>query len=432
MRYTRFLLVTIMVTMIATFAWASGRGEAAPGGITQLEFWTPTDVGMYGEWIEAFEAENPDVRINLVAHPWNDYWTKLPLSLRTGDGPDLFFQHIAFLENSIPHAAPYARELMNYSELQDRFDLVQENMVDGNVYYLPLATMGSSIFYDRELLSAAGVSQIPDTWDEFLALARELTVTDGSGQVTRAGFSFNGMQRELNWALGYQNGMPIFNADGLSTIASAQAQEVLAYLMNIYREEGVGSMLMAGNAWDQFASGRAAMVYVNGWVYGWMADNAPNMEFGVAPIPSLDGNPPAFDRNNVELMIGVSRYTDAAKADAGQRFVNFILNHADFLVDFAIRKGGIPTRFDLRADPRITSHPLVSVALQTYDRTVYPGGFPVAIEPGYNRLFENIFLNNMPIPQAVVIAEREINQAIRNTGFVPVEDQYAYFHEFNF
>jgi multiple sugar transport system substrate-binding protein len=430
MQFKKLLLVTIMVIVTTTFTWAAGRSEETSGEVTQLEFWTATDANMYEQWIAAFEAQNPDVKINLVPHPWSDYWTKLPLSLRTGDGPDIFYQHIAFLENSVPHALPYDPELMNVNDLIERFDLVEENMVDGKVYYLPLSTMGSSIFYNREMLSAAGVSRIPSTWEELFAIARELTVTDVSGEVTRAGFSFNGMQRELNWALGYQNGLPIFNSEGLSTIASAKAQEVLAYLMDIYDKEGVGSMRMAGNNWDQFATGRAAMVYVNGWVYGWMGENAPNLDFGVAPIPSLDGNPPAIDRNNVELMIGVSRYTTPAKADAGQRFIKFILENRDFLVDFSIRKGGIPTRFDLRSDPEIASHPLISVALQTVDRTVYPGAFPVAIEPGYNRLFENIFLNHMPIAQAVEIAEREINQAIRSTGFIPTENQYKYFHEF--
>jgi hypothetical protein len=38
----------------------------------------------------------------------------------------------------------------------------------------------------------------------------------------------------------------------------------------------------------------------------------------------------------------------------------------------------------------------------------------------------------MPISEAVVIAEREINQAIDDTGFTPTEVQYAYYDEFSF
>jgi multiple sugar transport system substrate-binding protein len=432
MRHTRMMLVAAIALIVVPFAWSSGAAESAPAGVTELEFWTHTDVAMYEQWIAAFEAENPDVSITLVSNPWNDYWTKLPLSLQGGEGPDIFYQHIAFLENSIPHAAPYDPELMPYDELAATFDLVEENMIDGEVYYLPLATMTGSIFYNRDILSEVGVARVPETWDEFIALAQELTVTDDSGVVTRAGFSFNGMQRELNWALGYQMGLPIFDAAGRSTIASEKAQETLAYLVNLYEEEGIGSMLMSGNAWDQFANGRAAMVYVYGWVYGWMAENAPGVDFGVAPLPSFDGTPPAFDRNNLELMIGVSRYTDDAKAAAGQRFIDFILDNEYFLIDYAVRKGAIPTRFDLRSEPTITSHPLFSVVQRTIDRTIYPGAFPVAIEPGYNRLFENVFLNGMPISEAVVIAEREINQAIDDTGFTPTEVQYAYYDEFSF
>jgi multiple sugar transport system substrate-binding protein len=258
MRHTRMMLVAAIALIVVPFAWSSGAAESAPAGVTELEFWTPTDVAMYEQWIAAFEAENPDVSITLVSNPWNDYWTKLPLSLQGGEGPDIFYQHIAFLENSIPHAAPYDPELMPYDELAATFDLVEENMIDGEVYYLPLATMTGSIFYNRDILSEVGVARVPETWDEFIALAQELTVTDDSGVVTRAGFSFNGMQRELNWALGYQMGLPIFDAAGRSTIASEKAQETLAYLVNLYEEEGIGSMLMSGNAWDQFANGRAA------------------------------------------------------------------------------------------------------------------------------------------------------------------------------
>jgi hypothetical protein len=292
MRHTRMMLVAAIALIVVPFAWSSGAAESAPGGRHRTRVLDPhrrRDVRAVDRRVRGGESRRLD---HIGVEPLERLLDEASAVAAGGEGPDIFYQHIAFLENSIPHAAPYDPELMPYDELAATFDLVEENMIDGEVYYLPLATMTGSIFYNRDILSEVGVARVPETWDEFIALAQELTVTDDSGVVTRAGFSFNGMQRELNWALGYQMGLPIFDAAGRSTIASEKAQETLAYLVNLYEEEGIGSMLMSGNAWDQFANGRAAMVYVYGWVYGWMAENAPGVDFGVAPLPSFDGTPP--------------------------------------------------------------------------------------------------------------------------------------------
>lgn len=426
------LIVAVFVAFVAPILFAGGQGESVDAETVELEFWTPTDVEMYKEWIAEFEEANPGVSINVVSHPWNDYWTKLPLALQSGDGPDIFYQHIAFLENTVPHAAPYDPELMDYDTLKEEFDLIEANMIDGNVYYVPLATMTGSIFYNRDILAEAGVSEVPARWDDFISLAQDLTVTNDAGQVRRAGFSYNGMARDLNWALNYQKGLPIFNQEGKATIAHPKARETVAFLQDLYKEEQVGSFLLGGNAWDQLANGQAAMVYVYGWVYGWMRENGPDVDFGVAPIPTFEPNPPAYDRNNVELMIGVSKYADEERAAVGQEFINYILNNKYFLIDYAVRKGAIPTKLELRDEPAITSHPLFSVVQEIIDRTVYPGAFPVAIEPGYNRLFENVLLNDMPISEAVEIAEKEINQAVEDTGFEPKEELYEHYNEFDY
>jgi ABC-type glycerol-3-phosphate transport system substrate-binding protein len=66
MQFKKLLLVTIMVIVTTTFTWAAGRSEETSGEVTQLEFWTATDANMYEQWIAAFEAQNPDVKINLV------------------------------------------------------------------------------------------------------------------------------------------------------------------------------------------------------------------------------------------------------------------------------------------------------------------------------------------------------------------------------
>ena len=77
-----------------TLGHALTYDTAAPvnnGEKIELTLWTdPEPEPYYQELAEKYHAIHQNVTINVVSQPWSDYWTKLPLALDAGNGPDLY------------------------------------------------------------------------------------------------------------------------------------------------------------------------------------------------------------------------------------------------------------------------------------------------------------------------------------------------------
>ena len=70
-----------------------------------VEFWEWGSDNLFQELIDGYTAIHPNVSIKLVNNPWDDYWTKLPLSLGGANGPAIFNVHNSQHENLINYMA---------------------------------------------------------------------------------------------------------------------------------------------------------------------------------------------------------------------------------------------------------------------------------------------------------------------------------------
>ena len=69
----------------------------------ELTLWTdPEPQPYYEELAEKYHAIHENVTIKVVSQPWEDYWTKLPLALEAGNGPDLYRGHAGYIPRSTP------------------------------------------------------------------------------------------------------------------------------------------------------------------------------------------------------------------------------------------------------------------------------------------------------------------------------------------
>lgn len=137
------------------------------------------------EIADAFEAANPDIKIEIEVTPWKEYWTNLETSAIGGSAPDVFWMNG-------PHATQYARggmmlDLNDYiegSELVAKEDfpssLIDLYTIDGGWYGMPKGFDTGAIWYNKTLFDAAGIEYPTDdwTWDEFWEKAVALTDAD--------------------------------------------------------------------------------------------------------------------------------------------------------------------------------------------------------------------------------------------------------------
>ncbi|OQB25930.1 MAG: hypothetical protein BWY11_00102 [Firmicutes bacterium ADurb.Bin182] len=205
----------------------------------------------------------------------------------------------------------------------------------------------------------------------------------------------------------------------------------MEYLKSWYTEHKIGDNKGALNR-EALGQGRAAMICDWTWIPGYIASTFPDVEIGIFPTPSFDGDPAAFDRNNGECSPCVSAEATAEAKAVAFDFVKYLLANDDFLRDFALANGIFPSKYSLDNDPEINASPIHIALKETINKTVWPGPVPAQVEAIQGKYLQDDFLkNNVPAAQAVVNTDEIMAKDLVNLSFVPVERRYEFADRFS-
>jgi multiple sugar transport system substrate-binding protein len=396
------------------------------GKVVSLDWWLWDGDEKFQAFVDAYEEIHPNVDITLVNQPWDDYWTKLPLALKDGDGPAMFNVHNSHHDNLIPYMEPYDIPL---EELSADYVGVEAHVVDGEVYYVDFGLMTGLIYYNTTMWEAAGLTDadIPETWDEFREVAKKLTVRDGDS-FTQAGFNYNSLFKEFTLGLPYQTGQRLFADDMVTpTLDSDATLETIEQFVDLYDVDKVGSKDFGPVAGESFGQGQSAMIYNWGHFYGTLENDYPDVEFATfrTPVPSADDEPFAFDRYNGESTLGINAGASPEEKEAAQDFLRFYLTNADLMKDLCLNYSVFPMYAPLADDPEIAAHPVLS-ALGSIDRYIWPGPLPVTFEASVDVMWQDILYNGVDPATALATAQATVEKDLGSADFVSVEDLYAF------
>lgn len=234
--------------------------------------------------IDAFVAANPDVTVNMEAVPWGTCQDKSMQLAAAGDPPDLAYmgsrtlQSLAEADQIVPITfTPEEEALYQPGVLQT----VQSG---GQYWGIPHAFSTKALYINCGLVEQAGAECVaPKTWDEMIALARQVTENTDAAGIGLAGKDFdNTMHMFLDFL--YSNGGQVIDTEtGEALLDSQETRETLQLYADLmpFAQEGP-------TAWerdqlrDLFNDGKIAM-YVNG-PWGRSQHNE-DIEQLVAPIP---------------------------------------------------------------------------------------------------------------------------------------------------
>ena len=107
--------------------------EINDGKDITVELWEWGSDELFQQIIDGYTAIHPNVTINLVDNPWEDYWTKLPLALDGNNGPAIFNVHNSYHENLINYMAPLD---IPTEDLEADFNGVSAHVIDAADKYL--------------------------------------------------------------------------------------------------------------------------------------------------------------------------------------------------------------------------------------------------------------------------------------------------------
>lgn len=391
------------------------------GETIELEWWMWDASEIYQQAIDDYMEIYPNVSIEIVNQPWDDMWTRLPLALDGDGGPALFNIHNSHHYNLIDYIEPYD---MDIDELSADFLNVEAHLIDDQVHYIDYGMMTGMIFYNADHWEEAGLTEedYPETWDELIEIALELTIIEGDS-IERSGFNINDNHHNFLMALGYQKGEFLFDEDGTSALINTEVkQEAFQEMLDLYEEDQVGHQDFGSVAGESFGQGTTSMVYEWGHFNGELLNEYPDINYGVFDLPSYDGNPMAYDRFNGETTPAINNNLEGGEMEVAQDFIRFFLTHTDVQRDLAINYSVFPTNIALEDDEEILGHPALEAVSETIDDRLWPGPMPATIENNLRTASEDILFNNVDIESALQDAENRINDDLSGTEFESREE----------
>lgn len=320
-RKARALLAALLVMTSAVTASAQ----------TEITFWHIFDAGPAAEFIDQvvqdFNAANPDVRVTHLGTNFWDYWTRLTTATAGGIGPDVAMNDLGNVPSrAVAGVILPLDDLLGDDGLEPFWPATREAVTwDGRVWAMPMETDVRVLYYNKELFRAAGLDpeDPPETWDELVAYADALTVVEG-GRIQQLGFgpTLGNTYFPLYAML---NGEDFLAEDGSLRFNTPAAVEALQWMVD--RQNAYGSRAMTSfsatfgtGASDPFMSGKVAMIIQNNTFPGQIAQYAPDLDYGVAPLPH-NGTPASWS-NGFSLEISAS--TQAP--EAAYRLVEYLMS----------------------------------------------------------------------------------------------------------
>lgn len=417
------------VVLTETFGTTIQYDPSVPvnnGEDVSIEFWEWGSDELFQKLIDGYTAIHPNVKVKLVNNPWDDYWTKLPLALNGNKGPAIFNLHNSYHENLINYLAPYN---VPVEDLEADFTGVNAHVMDGKVYYIDYGIMTGSVYYNKEMWTAAGLTEkdIPKTWEEMREVAKKLTIKEGENFV-QAGLNFNGDFHQ-NYLLGlnYQQGQNLFAKDGKTPSINNEAmKKSMQMLVDFYEVDGVGSKDFGAKGADSFGQGQSAMVIQWGHFMNTMNTNFPDIDFGIFEIPSFDGDPYAYNRYNGESTFGINKNAPADQQEVAQDMIKYFLANDEIQKEFNLSLSTFPAKKSLAEDPDILAHPSMSVLAEHIDKYIWPGPMPATVETSLQTAGQDIFFNGKSIDEALKEAEASMIRDMKSSSFQSVENLYKY------
>lgn len=338
-------------------------------GQIEIEYWQyelNAKTALVNELIPEFEAANPNITINHVNFPYDDFRQQVAAAVQAGEGPDVLNVYYGWIPAYVQQQflVPFPEDVFPTAQIEaDFYPTVQAAKVGGSYYALPTAVRTLAMFYNRDHLERAGV-QPPTTWEETVAVAQATVVKNGDDFET-VGITWDIGGQGHNWwreALTRQNGLVPTSEDNRSLRWSEpEGVEAFNWLTAFLTEHGVTQSGFYTDGPTAFAGGYAALHVDGSYRVGSLKIDAPDLNYGIVPLPAHK------DQASFASFWANTITRNAAEGDAFIASAKWI----DFLASEEVQKrwtpavGELPARQALASDPALTSNPLVAPFIES-------------------------------------------------------------------
>ncbi|WP_223691674.1 extracellular solute-binding protein [Leifsonia poae] len=292
------------------------------------------------EWqqiIKDFEAKNTDIKVNLDVEAWTDINNVIKTKIQANKQPDIL-NIDAFAGFEADNLLYPAKDIVDAKTLADFQPAFAKNAsIDGTQYGLPFIASARALFYNKDLFAKAGISEPPKTWDELEADATKLK---NSGTVGY-GMPLGAEEAQAETAIWFYGAGGGYGDAKTLTIDSPEnvtgATEMQKLIKAGVTEQNPGSTNRTP-LMNVFIQGQVGMQIGLPPIVGQIKKSNPNLNYGIAPIPTKDGS--AFTLGVADHLMAFKNKTD--KTDSIKKFLDYFYTPAVY-TKWVGAEGFLPT-----------------------------------------------------------------------------------------
>jgi multiple sugar transport system substrate-binding protein len=367
--------------------------------ITVWSGYTGRELGIFDEAVKGFEKEHPNVHVDSVGAINDD---KIIAAIRGGNAADVtvsfstdntgaycssggWIDLAPYIERDSVDVGAYPQAVQYYTQY------------NGERCAMPMPADAYGLYYNKDMFAAAGIKGPPKTYSELDADAKKLTQRNSDGSLSVVGF---------NPTMGFYEHVPAHyappwdahwvNSDGKSNLAGdpqwAKMLEWDKSLIGWYGyddlqrwQAGAGAEFSASNA---FETGKMAMMMDGEYRTAFIADEAPALNYGTAPMPVADNKAGNYGAGYLTgTIVGIPKGGD--NEAASWELVKYLTTDPHAIALVANGLANIPTTEAARNDPAFEPSPQLEEFLRIFTSPHSQTSPITAAGAAYQNLFQS-------------------------------------------
>lgn len=368
---------------------------------------TPEETNLLNETIAEFEKENPNIKVkrDVIA---DQYMDVMKTRLVGGEAADVFyldaFEAPGLIETGV--LEPLDEYVTDDFDVDDfEKPMLEAFQKDGKTYGFPKGYSTLGLFYNKKMFQEAGV-EVPKTWDELTEAAKKLT----KGKDVYGFGAFPDLARVYHIAETSGEKVVVDNKANFGNDKIVKALQPFVDMHNVDKTSAQPNEVGANWGGEMFGQEKAAMVIEGNWAIPFLQNNFPNVDFGIAELPTVNDK-----KATMAYTVAYVMNKNSEKKDAAWKLIEY-LTGKEGMEKWTSKGFELPTRKSvaekLGFDKDGLRGPLVAGAPYA---TVWADdtNLPI-IYNNFNNQFVSAFLGKRPLDEALKDGEKQANKEIEN------------------
>jgi len=353
----------------------------------------------------AFEAANPGTKIQIEVVPWDNLQQKLTTDISAGANADLSIIGTRWLLDYVSQGVVAPLDSYVTPPFKARFidTFLTPSVLNGKIYGLPIAASARAMYYSKDVFKKAGYDSLPTSWADFKTAADKIKATGGGV------FPFGLQGKEIETDVYFYYGLWSYGGEiikngksGIDSPAAVDAAKLYKSFIDAGLTEPGVTSYNREDVQNLFKQGKVATVITAPFLSGQIKKEAPNLNYGVAAIPSG----PSGDQGTYGVTDSIVLFANSKVKDEAWKFLDFIFT-TEQRVAFDKVEGFLPVNAEEAKNPLFANDPDLKVFASLLPKARF-----APVIPGW----EDIAQTTSNAVQKIYLGEADIETTLKDAA----------------